>query len=307
MVFNGAMEEGLSMKDAIVRFPDDDSPRLIYADYLQDHGRTEEERARAEFIRLQCLVYKKEQEEDYAQEYIDLKVRENALWKKYKYAWIDPELASVFPAFLRGNAERTSQLLVQRGFIHAVRGSIRRILAHQEKLVAEPCVGLVANTIYHIHMLVRSSLIRQLRTLDLTDRYRYVMDGHLLDKPMQFLASGKRASNLRSLNLYGRSLATETLQEILESEHLTQLEEMDISHQPGTDVRTIARTNVRIPLRTLYADQTDTIFDDIEELIESPVPVTYLSVRHCNQLRRDAIRRTQLRKQAKAKGLEIRF
>lgn len=36
---------------AILEYPDDDAPRLIYADWLEEHG----EPARAEFIRAQCL------------------------------------------------------------------------------------------------------------------------------------------------------------------------------------------------------------------------------------------------------------
>jgi uncharacterized protein (TIGR02996 family) len=37
---------------AILESPDDDTPRLIYADWLEEHGQPE----RAEFIRLQCLL-----------------------------------------------------------------------------------------------------------------------------------------------------------------------------------------------------------------------------------------------------------
>jgi uncharacterized protein (TIGR02996 family) len=37
---------------AIVAAPDDDAPRLVYADWLDEHG----EAARAEFIRLQCKL-----------------------------------------------------------------------------------------------------------------------------------------------------------------------------------------------------------------------------------------------------------
>src|SRR5688500_16170422 len=36
--------------DAIVDAPDDDAPRLVYADWLDDHGDAD----RAEFIRAQC-------------------------------------------------------------------------------------------------------------------------------------------------------------------------------------------------------------------------------------------------------------
>jgi uncharacterized protein (TIGR02996 family) len=35
---------------AIINDPDDDTPRLVYADYLDDRGENE----RAEFIRVQC-------------------------------------------------------------------------------------------------------------------------------------------------------------------------------------------------------------------------------------------------------------
>lgn len=38
--------------DAIIAEPDDDTPRLIYADWLDENGRGE----RAEFIRAQCLL-----------------------------------------------------------------------------------------------------------------------------------------------------------------------------------------------------------------------------------------------------------
>jgi uncharacterized protein (TIGR02996 family) len=44
----------LMMDDAfladIVEHPDDDTPRLVYADWLEDHG----EEAQAEFIRVRC-------------------------------------------------------------------------------------------------------------------------------------------------------------------------------------------------------------------------------------------------------------
>lgn len=39
--------------DAILAAPDDDAPRLIYADWLQEHG----DEARAEFIRVQCELH----------------------------------------------------------------------------------------------------------------------------------------------------------------------------------------------------------------------------------------------------------
>jgi uncharacterized protein (TIGR02996 family) len=37
---------------AILESPDDDTPRLVYADYLDEHGETD----RAEFIRVQVAL-----------------------------------------------------------------------------------------------------------------------------------------------------------------------------------------------------------------------------------------------------------
>src|SRR5262245_14167815 len=44
------MDERQALLRAICENPDDDTPRLVFADWLQEHG----EEDRAEFIRLQC-------------------------------------------------------------------------------------------------------------------------------------------------------------------------------------------------------------------------------------------------------------
>src|SRR5690242_18641709 len=45
------MTDGDALLAAILANPDDDTPRLVYADWLQENG----DQDRAEFIRLQCL------------------------------------------------------------------------------------------------------------------------------------------------------------------------------------------------------------------------------------------------------------
>src|SRR5215217_5840813 len=44
------MSDAAALLAAIRAAPDDDAPRLVYADWLDEHGQPE----RAEFIRLQC-------------------------------------------------------------------------------------------------------------------------------------------------------------------------------------------------------------------------------------------------------------
>src|SRR5262245_47311571 len=43
-----------ALLDAIGETPDDDLPRLVYADWLEEHAQTPPRLARAEFIRVQC-------------------------------------------------------------------------------------------------------------------------------------------------------------------------------------------------------------------------------------------------------------
>jgi uncharacterized protein (TIGR02996 family) len=48
------MTDGYALLRAIESAPADDTPRLVYADWLDEHAGSEADRKRAEFIRLQC-------------------------------------------------------------------------------------------------------------------------------------------------------------------------------------------------------------------------------------------------------------
>jgi uncharacterized protein (TIGR02996 family) len=65
---------------AILDAPDDDTPRLVFADWLEDHG----EEAHAEFIRLQCRLAVHPQEDD---QWLAWKIREEELWAVLHPKW----------------------------------------------------------------------------------------------------------------------------------------------------------------------------------------------------------------------------
>src|SRR5580698_5779233 len=46
------MNDGNALSRAIIARPEDDTPRLVYADWLEENGREEE----AEFIRVECRL-----------------------------------------------------------------------------------------------------------------------------------------------------------------------------------------------------------------------------------------------------------
>src|SRR4051812_25885328 len=52
MAVGGPMPDDDAFLRAIIDNPDDDLPRLVYADWLDEHGDPD----RAEFIRLQCAM-----------------------------------------------------------------------------------------------------------------------------------------------------------------------------------------------------------------------------------------------------------
>src|SRR4051812_5771442 len=51
--------EVMAFHDAIRDDPEDDTPRLVLADWLEEHGRDEADSARARFLRLGCEVAKR--------------------------------------------------------------------------------------------------------------------------------------------------------------------------------------------------------------------------------------------------------
>src|SRR5581483_842000 len=87
---------------AIIDNPDDDLPRLVYADYLDEHGDPE----RAEFIRLQC---------DFARSPLADEPRRKKLWDRQ---W---DLLTQHRERWAGSLGAIShELIYRRGFVEAV-------------------------------------------------------------------------------------------------------------------------------------------------------------------------------------------
>jgi len=103
---------------SIVEHPADDAPRLIYADWLQERGDAESA-ARAEFIRLQCLL-------EHATEADPCR----PAWQ----ARMDELLGQHGRAWSQGVRGRVSWYGFRRGFIAEVRLTGDQLLAHAEAL-----------------------------------------------------------------------------------------------------------------------------------------------------------------------------
>jgi uncharacterized protein (TIGR02996 family) len=88
--------------DDVIERPDDDAPRLVYADWLQDHGQED----RAEFIRVQCRLAAMDESDP---ERPALAERERELLDRYAVEWAMPLQAVIMEWSYR------------RGFIDFVR------------------------------------------------------------------------------------------------------------------------------------------------------------------------------------------
>src|SRR5438477_13205900 len=93
---------------AIRAAPDDDAPRLIYADWLDEHGQPE----RAEFIRVQIELAKSPADGRHSAR---LKKREKQLLEEFEGEWTEPLSEFVFDdytdhpcKFRRGFVERVA-------------------------------------------------------------------------------------------------------------------------------------------------------------------------------------------------------
>src|SRR5262245_55116771 len=100
-----ARAELLSLLRAAKQEPNDDAPRLVLADWLEEHGGPED-LARAEFIRAQLELARDEKAEALRRR---SQSRANALLREHRTAWLGPLTAVI------GKRKRPE---FQRGLLH---------------------------------------------------------------------------------------------------------------------------------------------------------------------------------------------
>jgi uncharacterized protein (TIGR02996 family) len=110
------MSEEAALLNAIRAHPDEDTPRLVYADWLQENDRPE----RAEFIRLQCAIARLP---DSAPEKAEKQTRVNVLLEEHEEEWFDT---------LRSDFEGCE---IERGFVTDLGGNAGVFRKHARKIV----------------------------------------------------------------------------------------------------------------------------------------------------------------------------
>ncbi len=142
------MTDELFMLAAVLASPDDDTPRLLYADWLDDH----DEAPHAEFIRTQCALAKMEKKAPSSfknsEEAHNLRRRERDLLRKHGNGWVPKPLRVVeyeWSGTIYRQKERdgmyVSEILAlqycafYRGFVESVRLSSTAWFEHDDALL----------------------------------------------------------------------------------------------------------------------------------------------------------------------------
>jgi uncharacterized protein (TIGR02996 family) len=227
------MRDDEALVRAIAEHPDEDTPRLALADWLDERG-GESNVARAEFIRIQVELTR---HPDDPLVVAELQRREAELWVEHRRAWrsVVPDVPGVnWRGFDRGFLTVIDVDLMNQFVRHAA------LLFSAAPVQAVRILG--ANPVVTDQLATLPELIR-LRELDLTAlraprrrRSRALSVGVLTDTDAALLARAPGAANLRVLRLGGNRIGDVGLRALAASPFLRNLCRLDVTGAE-TDIR----------------------------------------------------------------------
>ncbi len=204
----------------IIATPEDDAPRLVFADWLEEHGDAD----RAEFIRLQCSLAR--DGANFARE-----ARAAELLTANRPRWIVPDMPG--------------RQLFRRGFVEFVHLSADDFLEHADRLAtAAPIVGLrLSAAAGRTSRLVLVDWLKRVQSLE-------ILNDGLGPRLREWFQPGK-FPELVSLSLRNNRLWSDYVAILAElSPNLPKLERLDLSGNPLGDEGLALLANAE-PLRGL--------------------------------------------------------
>ena len=198
---------------AVCATPDDDLPRLVYADWCDENGDGD----RAEFIRLQVERARGRPTEAAA-------IREHVLLDTHAARWLAPLRQPGGPLFTQ-----RSHGQFRRGFVEVVWMPARWFLEHAERLfAAAPVVELrvVFDDVFEFWLMGECRLLTRLRALDVCDQ-RFGAGGVVQ------VCRSPHVRGLKVLRLSGCNI-DDLAADWLRGTAL-ELDELDLRHNPLSD------------------------------------------------------------------------
>lgn len=276
------MSDERALLAAIWEHPHEDTPRLMYADWLQENGQPE----RAEFIRVQCELAPLD---EWDEKRPTLEKREKKLLKQFEKAWraklpadlrkspfrrgfVAPEQRkmdvkpfcglpiSAFsdaPAWdytIEGHRAEIPKIakcrpLVRIGSLKfwsgvTAAGAARVLASPHLRNVRSLSLGFVAEWAKGLAALAANTTVENLAGLDLQNG--------LDDAAAAVIGSSPSFAKLQSFSVYQHTLTPKGLRSIFDSAHLGNLTELTIPAWYGTDgAKAIAKSRPKFRLRKL--------------------------------------------------------
>jgi uncharacterized protein (TIGR02996 family) len=198
---------------AISETPDDDTPRLVYADWLEENGDGD----RAEFIRVQVQLACRAEDDPRRPA---LKLRERALLTRHEATWAGP---------FRGRVESWQ---FRRGFVEQITTGAAKFLTQTEHLFRLAPIRHVRlrRATWCLHRLSECPFLARLTGLDLGGHvYRPGGVNFLLPSGVRALAASPYLQRLTTLLLPATNINAFDLQHLVAAPALKGLTTLDLS------------------------------------------------------------------------------
>lgn len=281
------MPDEQSFLDEITASPDDDIPRLIYADWLEENGDP-----RGEFIRIQCeLATLRKTQKRFA----ELRSEEARLLAKYERKWSEG-----FPYSLR-------KCVFRRGFIEACWVALSFFLRNSDKILRlSPLRDVVfTQSKDKLPALARCPGLSRLRSVqfkqlnwpvDVQDfassPYLHGVEtirGRWTTKGLIALARSPHTGTLRELELEG-DFWDEGIEAIADSDHL-RLRKLNLSYGlTNTSIQHLSRAKFGPTLEDLNLNGVNIQDRELMQLIDSPSLTALTVLRATNGYGRSGVR-----------------
>jgi len=228
----------------ILEHPQDDAPRLLYAEWLEEHGDP-----LGEFIRVQCRLARLPMNHLCV---LELETRERELLAEYERDWVG-DLGDMLDWWT-----------FRRGFVEEIGTSTDKFLANacslfQRAPIQEVHLCGVRN---RIEPLAASAYLQRASYLDLSNNV-------VRDQGARLLAGSPYLAHVRGLNLSSSGIGDAGLKALAASSHFPELRELYLDdNRFGTSgVRALAHSSLAEQLQVLHL-RFNTIGADGAELLQ---------------------------------------
>jgi uncharacterized protein (TIGR02996 family) len=259
------------LRDAKER-PDEDVPRLVLADWLDEHG-DESDQARAAFVRAQCRLVGMAEEDERRKE-LEQEARE--LEEQYAILWLGPIYkGGVSWSFRRGLVSLTMNVRWLIGprasswpdteawaWVEHVRAE-RAVPAEIKKLAACPALASLTSLFLDVYWNNELKAAQALAGSPYLSNLQSLSVSRLGNEPAVLLAHSPHLTALTSLDLLDNALDNDDVLRLLESPHLERLTNLALRGDVFNNkaVRALAACPRLANLKRLRLSSNDNISD----------------------------------------------